>query len=97
MLHNFADVLRGALWLHFVDNDAALSSLVKGSSSVQSGDVIAGQTWSQVAAVGCMPWFDRVDSASNPVDGLSRGKLKGPWVLEPLCFPLLPAHLASGV
>ena len=27
----------------------------------------------------CLPWFDRVASASNPVDGLSRGEVAGPW------------------
>ena len=26
-----------------------------------------------------LAWFDRVESKSNPVDGLSRGVMKGPW------------------
>ena len=30
---------------------------------------------------------DRVDTKSNPVDGLSRGDLRGSWDLEPLIFP----------
>ena len=30
VLHNFGDVLAGSLWLHFVDNAAALSALVRG-------------------------------------------------------------------
>ena len=97
VLHNFADAVRGAPRLHFGDNAAALSSLVSGSRSVHSRDVIAGQAWSHVEAVGCMPWFDRADSAYNPVGGLSRGRLVGPWDLEPLSFPLLPSHLAPRV
>ena len=32
-------------------------------------------------------WFDRVDTKSNPVDGLSRGKLEGDWDIVPLKFP----------
>ena len=87
VLHNFGLELAGCLWLHFVDNDAALSTLVRGSSSVESGEHITGLTWSHIVGVGCFPWFDRVESSSNPTDGLSRGKLQGPWVLEPIHLP----------
>ena len=87
VLHNFGRELAGCLWLHFVDNDAALSTLVRGSSSVESGEHITGQTWSHIVGLGCFPWFDRVESASNPTDGLSRGMLQGPWVLEPIHLP----------
>ena len=34
-----------------------------------------------------MPWFDRVDSKSNPVDKLSRGQVEGDWDLVPIAFP----------
>ena len=33
-----------------------------------------------LAGLGVIPWFDRVESSSNPVDGLSRGADEGPWV-----------------
>ena len=33
LLENFPDLFRGSLWLHFLDNAAALSNLVNGSSS----------------------------------------------------------------
>ena len=87
VLHNFSEVLADSLWLHFVDNAAALSALVRGGSSVDSGDLITGLTWSYIVGVGCYAWFDRVDSASNPTDGLSRAGLEGPWCLEPIQFP----------
>ena len=87
ILHNFGEDLTGCLWLHFIDNAGALSSLVRGGSSVESGDRITGLTWSHIVQVGCMPWFDRVDSASNPTDGLSRERLLGPWTLEPIRLP----------
>ena len=53
VLHNFSDVLANSLWLHFVDNAAALSALVRGGSSVDSGDLITGLSWSYIVGVGC--------------------------------------------
>ena len=87
-MHNFPEQLRGALWIHFIDNAAGLASLVRGSSSVTNGDVIVGMTWSEVHRLQVLPWFDRVESKSNPVDGLSRGIDDGPWgMLKPLTLP----------
>ena len=37
--------------------------------------------------VNACPWFDRVDTKSNPVDGLSRGDFNGNWDIVPLLFP----------
>ena len=37
--------------------------------------------------INACPWFDRVDTKSNPVDGLSRGDLSGDWDLVTLVFP----------
>jgi hypothetical protein len=88
VLHNFEDYFsEDALWLHFIDNDAALATLVKGSSSVLSGEVITAYTHSRCSAIGLWSWFDRVASADNPVDGLSRGKMEGPWQLVDIVFP----------
>ena len=87
LLENFPDLFRGSLWLHFLDNAVALSSLVNGSSSVIHGDILNGATWSQIQRLQVFPWFDRVDTKSNPVDGLSRGRLDGPWNVKSLAFP----------
>ena len=87
LVYNFPETFRNSLWLHFIDNAAALACLINGSSSVLAGDAIVGLTWGYIAGLGCLPWFDRVDSASNPVDGLSRGKLGGPWEVVSLDFP----------
>ena len=94
ILENHPVLLRGCLWLHFVGNAGALSCLVNGSSSVCEGDVIIGVTWGCIQALQVYAWFDRVDTSSNPVDGLSRGRLAGPWrSVSRLAFPgsLLPA------
>ena len=71
--------MQGALWTHYIDNDGALAALIKGSSSVTSGDVIIGRTWRLISHWEVSPWFERVCSASNPLDGLSRGRRNGPW------------------
>ena len=53
VLANFGVDLIDCLWLH-VDNSGALSSLVRGGSSVESGDHITGLTWSHIVGVGCI-------------------------------------------
>lgn len=73
------ELLHGMLWIHFIDNDAALSSIVRGSSSVAAGDAIISWTWLSVMDLKAWLWIDRVASKSNPVDGLSRGRKDGPW------------------
>ena len=65
--------------MHFIDNAAAQAALTRGSSSVESGDAIVSLTWKRVIDVNALPWFDRVESKANPIDGVSRGKMNGPW------------------
>ena len=87
VLHNYGHLMQHMMWLHFIDNECALSSLVKGSSSVMSADVIAAYTSKQISKRGLWSWMDRVDTGSNPVDGLSRGDMKGPWRLTHIEVP----------
>ena len=86
-LTTWRSLLEDSLWMHFIDNNGALSCLVKGGSSVSSTDTIVGLTWQKISKINASPWFDRVDTKSNPVDGLSRGDLSGDWDLVPLVFP----------
>ena len=87
LLENFPEQFLGSLWLHFLDNAAALSNLVNGSSSVIQGDILIGAACSQIQLLQVVPWFDRVESKSTPVDGLYRRRLDGPWKDESLAFP----------
>ena len=87
VLHNFEDLLQGAFWMHYIDNAAALAGMIRGSSSVSSGDEIIGETWSRIHKLDVLAWFDRVESKSNPVDGLSRGDLRGMWELVDISVP----------
>lgn len=79
LLQTFPNVLKNSLWLHFIDNEASQHSLIKGSSSIACGDVIVGETWKRIQQLNFYPYFDRVESKANPVDGLSRGRSDGPW------------------
>ena len=74
--------------MHFIDNNGALAGLVKGGSRVMGTDTIIGMTWFKIAQLEVVPWFDRADTKSNPVDGLSRGDLSGNWDLVKLVFPI---------
>ena len=94
ILHNFGwKFVDDCMWIHYIDNDAALATLVNGSSSVLSGEVITSYTHSMASQKGLWTWFDRVSSSDNPVDKLSRGEMEGPWKLVPIAFP--PALLLS--
>ena len=87
MLYSWPWLFRNALWIHFIDNNSALGSLVKGSASVLQQEVIVGHTWSLIAELRTLAWFDRVDTDSNPVDGLSRKDFSGIWNWQPITFP----------
>lgn len=86
-LTTWPSILRNFLWLHFIDNNGAFSSLVRGGSSVLGTDSIVAFTWSHIISLGVLPWFDRVDTKSNPVDGISRDVLSEPWEIVSLQFP----------
>ena len=72
VLCTWPNLTRGSLWLHFIDNDGALSHLVSGCSRNSSLSAVVDYTWAQIPALGCWPWFERVPSECNIVDGLSR-------------------------
>ena len=64
-----------------------MAGLAKGSSSVMSGECIIAFTHELISKLGVWPWFDRVDTHSDPVDQLSRGVMKGNWMLVRIRFP----------
>ena len=58
--------------IHFIDNDAVASSLVKGYSPKADSTWIINEYWSLAAAIGADIYIDRVESKSNLADGPSR-------------------------
>lgn len=79
LLLTFPNVFKDCLWIHFIDNSAAEASLIRGASSSMLGDHIVGLTWANIQKSRLWPYFDRVESSANPVDGLSRKRFQGPW------------------
>ena len=62
-----------------MDNESAEASLISGTSALPAADHMVGLTWELCAKLTLIPYFDRVESRANPVDGLSRGSMNGPW------------------
>ena len=79
LLTAFPNVMKNVLWIHWIDNTAAEASLISGTSSLAIADHVVGLTWELCGQRKVWPYFDRVESKSNPVDQLSRGVMEGPW------------------
>ena len=72
-------LLSGCDLLWFCDNEAAASSLIRGSSSQDDVHQIAQFAQLLLCGLSCRTWFEWIDSKSNPSDGLSRDGLSDPW------------------
>ena len=71
---------RDFVW--FVDNAAAVSTLIRGAAKPEDIDHIATVVAFQNAKLSHRPWFEWIDSDSNPSDGLSRLGLEDPWTVS---------------
>ena len=71
-LSMWPEILRDALWLHFVDNESAKFSLIRGSSRACHLNRIVHETWHECQKRKLYPWFERVSTKDNPVDQASR-------------------------
>ena len=56
----------------FNDNNTTLISLLKGCSKNPEANKLAWTFWKLVGAANCTIWIERVNSAANPADILSR-------------------------
>jgi len=74
-----ADLLRDCDLLWFIDNEGAASSLVRVTSAEPDILLMVQQAHIQFSALRIRPWFEWIDSESNPADGLSRLGLSDPW------------------
>jgi len=71
---------KDVMW--FIDNEAACSSMIRGSSSQEDIGIISGVTHFLMLQHDVRIWYEWVDSKSNPADGLSRDGLGCPWTLK---------------
>ena len=73
------DRLRNHDILWFVDNEGAVSALIRGSSSQDDVHLIAQFSNLLTHSLNCRAWYEWIDSGSNPSDGLSREGISDPW------------------
>ena len=66
----------------FIDNEAACSSLIRGSSSQEDISIIASITHFLMMEHDIRIWYEWIDSKSNPADGLSRDGLLDKWTKQ---------------
>lgn len=101
MLHPSLFASQDVIW--FVDNEAAVSSLIKASSNQQDVHAICQFAHLTLFKLKARIWYEWIDSGSNPSDGLSRLGLADPWTraqfwhIKEYDFPekLLPARFLS--
>ena len=76
VLESWPDALHSCCWVHWIDNSAAQSSLINGSITIarefDCGCNLDENNRNKKRRIN--PWFERVATDSNPVDGLSRGQ-----------------------
>ena len=65
-----------------VDNEAAVSSLIRGSTKVGDANALVELCHALSLLLHTRVWIEWVDSDSNPSDGLSRLGVRDPWTLD---------------
>ena len=68
--------------LIFVDNEAAVSALIRGASRVADAAQLSELFHALLLKLAARAWVEWVDSDSNPADGLSRRGLQDPWTMQ---------------
>ena len=80
----------------YIDNEAAVSSLIRATSSQTDVHQICQASHALFGLFSTRCWYEWIDSDSNPADGLSRDGLQDGWTLEQgwtLAEPPFPAAL----
>ena len=71
---------RELVW--FIDNEASLSSLIRGTSRAEDVGRIAACTQVAMLEHSCIAWYEWIDSDSNPADRLSRDGVSDQWTMS---------------
>ena len=92
-LATWPEILQDSLWVHFLDNESAKFSLIRGSSRATSMNQIVHRTWEICRSRRLYPWWERVCTKDNPIDQASRRNLtdlyKQHWRVVPPTLPEL--------
>ena len=75
-------LFRGQDILWFVDNEAAVCSLIRATSGQEDVHKICQASQALLGILASRCWFEWIDSDSNPADGLSRDGLQDDWTLR---------------
>ena len=76
------DHLANSDLLWFVDNESAVSALIRSSTSQEDVHLISQATHVKLHSLGCRLWVEWIDSESNLSDGLSRLGILDPWTCD---------------
>ena len=82
LLARHAGSLAGRDCIFFLDNESAVSALVRVTSDQPDAELIAQIVHCITIRVGVRVWWDWVDTHSNPADPLSRAGLLAPQVIK---------------
>jgi len=77
-LVNDPEIYRGRDIIWFIDNEGACSTLVRGACAPEDIAGIAECTMMIAIRLGARIWYEWIDTAANPSDGLSRQGLQCP-------------------
>ena len=83
LLAREAETIRGEDCIFFVDNEAAVASLVRVSSVARDAAFVVQVVHALLTMLHTRCWFEWVDTKSNPADGLSRMGLQIPQAAGP--------------
>jgi hypothetical protein len=76
------ETLRGRDVIFFIDNEAATSALIRGSTKeADVMSIVQAAHW-ELINYDIRAWFEWIDSDANPSDGLSRDGLDDEWTLR---------------
>ena len=84
--------------IHFIDNEAAAASLIRGTSTQEDVHEIVLSSSLLYHNMGSRVWYEWVDTKANPSDGLSRNGVRDPWTVAQdwdLCEVSLPHTLCT--
>ena len=77
----------------FVDNEAAVSTLIRGTSVTEDSALMAELLHALCLILGCRLWVEWIGSESNPSDGLSQEGPDDQWTRrQGYSLAALPGH-----
>ena len=77
LLHPQVFYGRDVVW--FCDNEAAVSSLIRGTGKAEDVGHLAAAAQIRWLEIGTKAWYEWIDTDSNPADGLSRAGMEDLW------------------